>query len=144
MKFNWGTGIVLSFILFAGSILFIILVPFNQEVDLVTKDYYDKEIVYQQQIDRTDRTERLKEEIKIEHNSSLLNINFPVNYGSVSGEILFYRPSDAKKDFIKEIVTDNSNSQVIDISRLEPGLWKVRVNWNMKEQSYYFEKIIMI
>jgi hypothetical protein len=56
MKFNWGTGIVLSFIIFAASILMIVLFPFNQKADLVSDNYYEREIKFQEQIDKMSLT----------------------------------------------------------------------------------------
>lgn len=47
MKFNWGTAIVICFILFMGFILqYVFKVQFNSRYDneLVTEDYYQQEI----------------------------------------------------------------------------------------------------
>ena len=104
MKFNWGTGIVLSFIIFALSIAFIIVFPFNQKVDLVTDDYYQKELKYQEQIDKNSRTKLLDDQLTLIQNKKTLEIQYPRDYGKISGEINFYRPSDSGKDFSKEII----------------------------------------
>jgi hypothetical protein len=144
MKFNWGTGIVLSFIIFALSILLIIIFPFNQRVDLVTKDYYENELKYQDQINKVERTGLLDESIVINHNSKDLKITFPSSYRQVSGEIIFYRPSDEKRDFSVPIYVDSSGSQLVDISSIMPGMWRVKVQWNMNNLQYYFEKNIII
>ena len=54
MKINWGTGIVLAFI---GFITFILYFVFRMSTDdranhdLVTEEYYKKELSYQQEID---------------------------------------------------------------------------------------------
>jgi hypothetical protein len=144
MKFNWGTGIVISFILFALSIAFIVIFPFNQSVELVTKDYYEKELIYQEQIDKLERTRLLNESIIINQDEGQLNIIFPLSYSEVTGEILFYRPADAKKDFSLRINADSSGSQNIDTRPLIPGYWRVKVLWNMDDLQYYFEKNLML
>ncbi len=144
MKFNWGTGIVLLLVLFFGAIAFIIIFPFNQKVDLVTDDYYQKELKYQEQIDRSSRTKMLKEEIILAQNRKTVEIIFPESYGKVSGEIMFYRPSDLAQDFSISINTNNEGKQTIGIGELAPGLWKVKIIWTMQGQEYYFEKAIMI
>jgi hypothetical protein len=141
MKFNWGTGIVISFIIFAASILLIVLFPFNQKADLVSEDYYEREIKFQEQIDIVERTGMLSESVSFEHNINELNINFPDE--GISGEILFYRPADSKKDFSLQISTD-TRTQSVDISTLQPGYWKVKVLWNMNNLKYYSEKTIVI
>lgn len=144
MKFNWGTGIVLVFILFFAAIAFILIFPFNQKVDLVTDDYYQKELKYQDQIDRSSRAKLLTEEILLTQNRKTLDIIFPKSYGSISGEIMFYRPSDLTKDFISKIKTDAGGRQTIGIGELAPGLWKIKITWIMNDQEYYFEKSIII
>jgi hypothetical protein len=144
MKFNWGTGIVISFIIFAAAIFLIILFPFNQRIDLVTKDYYDNELKYQEQINKVDRTALLDERIVINQNSKELDIKFPITYRKVYGEIIFYRPSDERRDFSISINADSTGSQSVNIGSLLPGLWRVKVQWNMNNLQYYYEKNIMI
>ena len=54
MKINWGTGIVLAFVAFISFIMYFV-VQMNMEDradhELVTKDYYKKELAYQKEID---------------------------------------------------------------------------------------------
>jgi hypothetical protein len=144
MKINWGTGIVISFIIFTLAIAFIIIFPFNQRIDLVTTDYYEQEIKYQDQIDMLERTLLLDESIFINQNEQAINIIFPSSYQEISGEIIFYRPADAGRDFSIPIKTDTSGLHSIDLRRLIPGYWKVKVLWNMNNLQYYYEKNIII
>ncbi len=51
MKINWGTGIIISFILFAGFIGYLairIQTHPDYEHDLVVKNYYEEELHYNQ------------------------------------------------------------------------------------------------
>jgi hypothetical protein len=144
MKLNWGKGIFLSFIVFALAMAYIVIFPFNQKVELVTDNYYEKEIKYQEQIDKQERTALLSESLSVTNDLKELKITFPPSYQNVTGEILFYRPADAKKDFSLPISADSSGSQLIDISPLIPGYWKIKILWNMNGTQYYYEKNIMI
>ena len=58
-KFNWGTGILITIIVFMivpiGTVVFLM----NQDVDLVATDYYNKGIQHQEQIDRHKLPEQL-------------------------------------------------------------------------------------
>ena len=49
---NWGKAIVLTFVLFAGFIGFMVFWMHRERVDLVRDDYCQTEVVYQKQIDR--------------------------------------------------------------------------------------------
>ena len=67
IKWNWGWGIFLTIVIFMGIIVAIVASMMNREVDLVTDRYYDKEIKFQQQIDKEKRTAALNENIKIDY-----------------------------------------------------------------------------
>ena len=58
MKFNWGTGIVLAFVAFITFILYFVVLSFRDPAsnhDLVTDDYYQKELKYQDDLDAAKR-----------------------------------------------------------------------------------------
>ena len=52
MKFNWGTGIFISIIIFFIAIFIFLYIAFTNENDLVENDYYPQEIEYQNRIDK--------------------------------------------------------------------------------------------
>ena len=66
MKFNWGTGIVIAFICFISFILyFVINMSFSPKYDqdLVVEDYYGETLTYQNDINKLENSEKLKENI---------------------------------------------------------------------------------
>ena len=93
IKWNWGWGILLTIILFMGLTLARVLYFMNRDVDLVTDHYYDKEIKYQQQIDKEKRTVKLNENLNVEYSGSLLHVMFPKD-SAISGDLYFYRPAN--------------------------------------------------
>ncbi len=115
----------------------------NQDVDLVTDNYYDKEVKYQQQIDTEKRTDALEKNIDVNILNNTLIVTFP-DSSNVNGELYFYRPSDFKKDFKIPIKIDNKREQAVNISKVEKGYWKLKVSWNMNNYEYYSEKSIYI
>ncbi len=143
IKFNWGFGILIAIILFMGILLSIVLYMMNQDVDLVTDKYYDKEVKYQQQIDTEKRTNALDENIQVNILNNTLVVTFP-DSSNVDGELYFYRPSDFKKDFKVPIKIDHKREQVVNISKVEKGYWKLKVSWKMNNDEYYSEKSIYI
>ena len=56
MRFNWGFGIVVAAGLFVAFILNLVYQCSQQQVDLVTDKYYEKELKYQEQIDQEKNT----------------------------------------------------------------------------------------
>ena len=143
IKLNWGWGIFLTIVIFMGIIVTIVAFMMNREVDLVTDRYYDKEIKFQQQIDKEKRTAALNENIKIAYSGNSVTVSFPKNY-KPDGELYFYRPSNLHKDFKIPINVNNDFDQLVDISKLDRGLWKLKIEWSSDKNQYYFEKTLML
>lgn len=139
-KISWGTGIVIAIIIFVAVVLVQTIYLMNQKVDLVEEDYYKKGIEYQKNIDVQKKSRELSEPIRFDFNGQYLIINFPkeLSEKKLSGEILLYRPSDSGLD-IKLPVSTDSLSQIIPVSNLKKGFWRVKLKWQYDGQDYYDE-----
>lgn len=147
-KSGWGIGI---FALYGGFVLFmiiIVVVASFQNFDLVENDYYEKGLAYQDKIDKTSRTNTLtrKPELKYDAANSDVVISYPPECvgDSLDGTILLYRPSNSRWDREYPVGITSDNRQIISAESLVPGLWKVKINWIWRGQSYYYESKIMI
>ena len=118
----------------------------SQKVDLVTDNYYEKTLVYQNQIDEAERTKEINGEIKFEYLNNQLKFIFPLAVvGKMSaGEIYFYRPSDSNKDFKAPVQIDENGELLLDVSKIDKGYWKVQMKWLMNGESYSAERTVMI
>lgn len=146
IKFNWGTGILIVFIIFMVSVLTQVFFYMNTNVDLVTDNYYERELAYQDHIIKVKNTENLSEQIIIKNSSGELNVNFPQGYSAekIKGSILFYRPSDPSKDITLNLKLDDQNTQKIKTSNFINGYWKIKLNWEYGSDSYYHEQTLII
>lgn len=146
MKISWGTKIAATYILFVIGVLIMVFVFMNQDVPLVTDNYYAKELEYQNQIDKINRTNQLEEPLQIINKQSSINFIFPKQfyYNTIAGTIHFYRPSDPAKDFAVKISADTSNTQIVSTNKFIKGVWKVKVDWEVNGMSFYNEKILMV
>jgi len=145
-KFNWGTGILISIIIFMIITISTVVFLMNQDVDLVASDYYDKGIQHQDQIDRVNRTNSMSEVIQVNLENGFIRLVFPKEFAqkSLNGTVQFYRPSDSKKDFALSISIDTSAQQLISTQNLEKGYWKVKLNWIQDSVEYYKESSFVI
>ena len=143
IKWNWGWGILIVIILFMGLTLARVLFFMNMDVDLVTDHYYDKEIKYQQQIDKEKRTAELNEKINVDYSGNYITVSFPKDERP-TGDLYFYRPANFRKDFRVPINTDKDFNQQLDISKLDKGLWKLQISWSSNKKDYYTEKTLML
>jgi hypothetical protein len=143
---NWGTKIITAFAIFMIATLSIVIFFMTQRVDVVTENYYEKELKYQDQINRIARTIALKDTIKINNTGKELLVKFPNTPDKKTGKdfILLYRPSDKLKDIRIPVLTDTSNSQVISIERIEKGYWKLQINWTSSGSEYYHESVFNV
>ena len=141
---SWGKGIIIVFAVFMLGVGIMVYKSMTKNIDLVSNNYYEKELKYQEQINKINNTKTLKQGIKIESNGSAVIITYPGESNKVTGEISFYKPSDAKNDFKMNIESGSDLKQVISTEKLTKGLWKVKISWAMDGIDYFNEEKIMI
>ncbi|WP_010135348.1 FixH family protein [Ochrovirga pacifica] len=135
MKLNWGTYIVITFIVFISFILYFVVKTFTQkqyDYDLVTESYYEEELNFQQTIDYAKNTKELFEKVQLLQEGTTWVAKFPKQLkGHVVGEIQFYRPSNDLLDF----VTKANNYRVeIPSTSLVPGRWNAIITWYYSQE----------
>lgn len=146
MKLNWGTGIVMVFILFVLGMSLLVYISFKNRINLVHKDYYPREIAHQTMIDKMTNAANLKENVKITNQGDSLEVAFPdiFDFSKVTGEILVYRPSDDRKDVHLPIHLSSKGLQTIPTDNLYIGKYIVKVDWMYEEVAFYHEQDIHI
>ncbi len=140
---NWGTRIIIMYVGFVALIITLVVVSMRQQVDLVTPDYYAKELKYQTNIDKTKNYNELKSSLKCTIQSENIVIDFPDEHKTemITGEVLIYKPSDAKSD--KLITIESNNGQMlIPTSVFKKGMYKVKVDWQVDGIDYFSEQVI--
>ncbi|MES2519944.1 MAG: FixH family protein [Bacteroidota bacterium] len=139
---NWGKSIVLSFVVFASFIGTMAYKMATAKVDLVRTNYYQKEIEFQQQINRVHNSTALKSNKAMTYSpeTQVLRIGFPATVSK--GEVTFFRPSDKGLDFtipIQKISLFNYSTE-----KLTKGYWKVQATWTDGIREYYLEDELTI
>lgn len=146
INIGWGTKITILYISFALLIGVMVAMCVNQKIDLVSPDYYQKELVFQTRIDESKNADALAEKISHAITEKKLEFFFPKVFSGkkVSGEILFFRPSDASKDYKTAIELNDSVQQSIALTNLSKGMYKMQIAWAADGVSYFMEEIIVI
>ncbi len=142
---NWGTKILIVYVAFIAGILFMVFKSSSQKTDLVTTDYYAKELKYQDKIDEMNRVAALSSPIKYILANNTLIIEFPKDFAGkkITGEAVLYCPSDENKD-IKQQFSLLDESLKVNIPAASIGLYQLQLSWQDGGVSYYFEKKIFI
>jgi nitrogen fixation protein FixH len=146
VNMNWGTWIVVSFILFAAGTFVMVYISMSSNVDLVADDYYEKELKYQDHIDLVKGTNALEQQVGVEQTASTVTVAFPVigQRESYSGTIQFFRPSDKRGDIMLPVAVDSAMRQTFPAAMFAKGLWRMKISWSVGSQNYYSELPIVV
>lgn len=140
MKFNWGTGIVIAFAAFICFILFFVYrMSSDHHVDhqLVTEDYYQAELNYQNEIDAERNARGLDQKITTEKTEQGLLLHFPESYQNknIQGTVSLYRPSNEHLDFDLPASLSDPFLLIPD-DRLLEGRWDLKIAWEDQGKTY--------
>lgn len=140
---NWGKGILVTIILFVAFIMTLVVISVKQDdIHLVTENYYEKEIKYQEQIEREKSAAQLNREVLLfDAASKVILLDLPIG---AKGELQLFRPSDARLDQLLPLEIKDSGKTSISLNQLKPGYWRVKLTWIEDGVEYYEESKITI
>lgn len=143
---HWGHKIILVFLLFAAGILTLVVKSIGTKIDMVTTDYYGAELKYQQVIDGRQNTAALSAPVSISQPEGLVLLTFPpeLQGQNVQGQVLFYRPSDAHKDFSLPLTLDEQGRLPVSKQKFIPGSYRVKIQWTLNNTPYFQETALYI
>jgi len=147
MKINWGTGLVIGMLLFMSFILFFVVKMSTDKKykhDLVTEAYYQKEMVYQDEIDAETNLQSFSSEIKGQKTPEGWLLEFPeeIDAKQLKGTVFLYRPSNKQLDFDFPMVLSGSNLLIPD-KRLLDGRWNITIEMEYQGEKYLYKKSIV-
>ncbi|MBK8660696.1 MAG: FixH family protein [Ignavibacteriales bacterium] len=145
-KFNWGHGIAIFLVIFILLNVAVVLYTFSQDVELVTDNYYEKELKYEDQLIRERRGMDLPDSLQFDLDGLNLVINYPPSLlkKSIAGNIHLYRPDQKKFDYNIKIEYNSDGQQVINMTGKAPGKWKISITLNDGSLDYLFKKDIYL
>jgi hypothetical protein len=142
---NFGHKIAITYGAFVVFIISLVTFCVKQDdITLVSPDYYKKEIAYQDEIEKIKNTAGLTQPIQIEKAGEFLQITFPNEIKEAKGTLLFYRPSDVKLDFQIPLSMGEQGWQKVPLKSIAPGQWTIKLEWEDKGISYLKEEKIIL
>ncbi|AWH75563.1 cytochrome C oxidase Cbb3 [Dokdonia sp. Dokd-P16] len=147
MKWNWGKGIVVAMACFMGFILYMVITMStddNYSHDLVTEEYYAKEMAYQTEIDAETNARNLVGKISGKRTPEGWLLTFPssISESTNKGTVFLYRPSNQQLDFEVPMAISGSNLLIPD-NQLIDGRWNIIIAWTDGEEEYMYKKSIV-
>ena len=144
---NFGHKIGIFYGLFVIFMITLVTLCVKQkDISLVSNDYYKKEIAYQDEIEKQRNVGQLINPVKIQYTAEkqLVSVQFPEEQKGAIGTVQFYRPSDAKQDFIVDLTVKENIEQEIPVKHLNKGLWVIKIEWEKAGKAYLKEEKIVL
>lgn len=143
-SFNWGHGIIVTFVLFGAFMAYFYLKMSKESIELVGKNYYADGQAFQKKINERKQTAALTSKASLAFSVDFqeAKIQFPASI--TKGSLVFYRPSNSNQDKILRISADSTGLALINTPFLVQGPWNVSLNWEKDGKSYIEEQRIQI
>jgi hypothetical protein len=138
---NWGKGILLVIILFVAFMMTLVVISVRMDdIHLVTENYYEKEIKYQDQIDREKSAATLDREVLVfDASAKSMVLDLPIG---AKGTLQLFRPSDARLDQELNLDITDEGKTTVPLQTLKSGYWRVQLTWTENGVDFYQEKKI--
>lgn len=146
MKLHWGNALLLFFIVYVGGLIFVVFKSTTIDHTLVVDNYYEHDIKYQEKYDKISNRKLLDKDLMIKYNpaDALINFDFSGTEMVQSAKVEMYRASNKFSDFQQPLHVNTEKSSTLQVDNLNPGKWKVKVEWSDADRSYYKEQDIYI
>jgi hypothetical protein len=140
---NWGNKLVLVFVAFAGLMFLLVYNAMNTRYELVSKDYYQDELRYQDKIDGKSNASAVSD-IAVQTDQEYLILQMPKEFSgqSLKGNIWLYCKTDAVKDLRLPLTADSEGRQFISKKHLKANKYLLKLSWEAAEKKYYTEQDI--
>ncbi len=138
---KWVIAAFIFFGLFIGSLVVICV---REDVNLVSRDYYQQELNHQSKITQQVNANQLDEKPQLSFENNSVKLLFPFSSSMEKGELHVMRPSDDRLDQNFELKAMEGDSQLFPLKVWEKGLYRVSLTWTMEGKDYYFEKVMVL
>lgn len=145
-KLHWGHGLAIALGCFILFILFLILVfPMGkQNAELISNNYYEEELRYQDIIDAKKNAAKLEEQPVYKATSEGMMISFPasIKVDEDKANFVLFRTDDSNLDVKKEVALQH-NLFLIPKKVLSPGSYTLKLKWTENKKPYQIDYDIL-
>jgi len=132
---NWGKGLTIAIIAFMSFILYMVITLMTKgNADLVSEDYYKKEIEYEKEITALKNSENATEKVTINNKGEFIVFQFPTTKEIDNIEIHLLRPNNDKADLT--FSEKDTKNVMIEKKKLEKGIYKASIRYNSEGQPF--------
>lgn len=145
-EWKWPMGILAFYLTFVTLTLGFVFFTFTVHFDLVSPDYYERTLAYQEHIDSESNAMSLEHPLSWEISEGELILQFPSELiaSGLSGAIVLYRPSNASLDREIQVEADGTGFQRISLAAMAPGHWEMHVRWASDGKAYFSKSDMLL
>ncbi len=142
---NWGYKILFVYLAFIAGILVLVYKSSSEKVDLVTENYYQQELKYEQKIDEAERAQSLSAPLRYKVNKNEISIFFPkeMNDKKITAQTLLYHAADESKDSVYTLETSSGKLTMV-LPGTDKGMYELKMDWKVDTTRYYSEHKVFI
>ena len=145
VRFNWGTGIALTYTAFALATSTFVALAMDRRVDLVSTDYYAQSLQHDRRMEAERNALALGPRLSIaEVSARTIRIGLPREFApQATGTIRLYRASSAAEDRDIPLALNADGNQDVSLDGLASGRWTVHLQWTALGRDYYVQREVM-
>jgi nitrogen fixation protein FixH len=143
-NFNWGHGIIVTFVLFGAFMAYFYVNMSKESIELVGKNYYADGQAFQEKINERKHTASLSSKAKLEFSADFQQAKIEFPSSVTQAILLFYRPSNASQDKTLSVSADTAGLSLINTAFLVKGPWKVSLSWEKDGKNFIEEQRIQV
>jgi hypothetical protein len=137
IKWNWGMGIAVVYIVFVVGMLSMVFLSKNQKIDLVTENYYQQELEFQEEIDAKQRAENQGCIPILTRNRGGFQVDIPNSKGmNIEGQLWAYCPSNKVGDHVIVLPKTTSGGWFLNLSGLYSSSYILKFHWTRDGERY--------
>ena len=144
MKFNWGTGIALVYVVFATFLIGMLVRSHRYDPGLMEKDYYNLDLNYQARLEKKQNAGQLKAPPTVQFDvaEKSVRVLLPADMPEAVGTAKCYRSATTTEDFTSKI--ERSNTLRIPAENMTPGRWHIELDWEANGMPYFYETTFIV
>jgi nitrogen fixation protein FixH len=129
---------------FAGMLIMmsiLVYLSMKQDVSMVSKNYYEQELVYQDKLDAMNNTTGYDKLFSLTRSGEQVLLQIPVSLSEhiSKGSVYFYCPSSEKLDFREELKARTTGTYLFSKNIVQGTGYIVKVSFHSGDKDYYKE-----
>ncbi len=143
----WPIGVTLFFVLFFCAMAFVVVIAATHRDSLVSSNYYEQEMKFQEQIDSAARATAAGAGLHYDARAGQVVLTVPVAQlaQQLAGSVTLYRAAEPRLDRVFPLAPQPDGTQAFPVSQLAAGPWRMRAAWTAGGLAYFLEgKFVLV